>query len=91
MPSLGQHILGLLFTCTHHLGTQCGSSAAMNFFLVQICLMIWSHFSFLIQTSGPSPKKFLANMSFELLVTDMSKVHCFDADLLSSVPPVASR
>ena len=37
MPSLGQHILGLLFICTHHLGTQCGSSAAMNFFLVRIC------------------------------------------------------
>ena len=34
-PILGIHILGLSFTCTHHLETQCASSAAMNntFFL----------------------------------------------------------
>ena len=33
--SPGLHILGLSFTCTHYLGTQCASSAAMNntFFL----------------------------------------------------------
>ena len=40
MLSLGQHILGLLFTCTHHLGTQCGSSAARRAHLSNHVTMI---------------------------------------------------
>ena len=85
MPGLGQHILNLSFACAHHFRTVCFVSCnEQHLFLLCICSDDLKPFFVFDSNFRRSQKKIIgtiSNMSFELLVTDISKVHCFDVIL----------